>query len=209
MAAQPDATKLRNIRVEKLATPARPQHDEFENATVASIHERRPRTLKHDDSFAVFAHSGDIITALANSEGLFLLDTRHLSHFYLTMYGGERPILLSSGLRDDNSVLTCDLSNPDIKEANGKDLLQNDLVHIRRTRFLYKNSMFEQLTVTNYQEHEADVALELHFANDFADLCEVRGAKRPRRGEMLPPEVGADRVVLGYAGLDGKTRTTR
>ena len=94
---------------------------------------------------AVFDHSGDVITALAVSEGFFHLDTRHLSHFYLTVYGGQRPILLSSGLRDDNSVLTCDLSNPDISGEDGEAELQNDLVHIRRTRFIYRGSLFERL----------------------------------------------------------------
>lgn len=206
MAAQPDAKNRSDTHEEKLAAPA--PHDEFEISTIVSIHERRPRTLKHNDSFAVFDHSGDVITALANSEGFFHLDTRHLSHFYLTMCGGLRPILLSSGLRDDNSVLTCDLSNPDIKDENGSVLLQNDLVHIRRTRFIFNGCMFERVTLTNYQETAHEFDFELHFASDFADLFEVRGATRPRRGEMLPPQVETDRVVLGYSGLDGKTRYT-
>lgn len=206
MAAQPDARNQSDTHEEKRGTPA--PHDQFEIETVVSIHERRPRALKHDDSFAVFDHSGDVITALSASEGLFHLDTRHLSHFYLTMCGGLRPILLSSGLRDDNSVLTCDLSNPDIKDKDGKIVLQNDLVHIRRTRFIYKACMFERITLTNYQETTEEFEFELHFGSDFADLFEVRGATRLRHGEMLPPQVGGDRVVLGYNGLDGKTRHT-
>ena len=67
----------------------------------ASLHERRPRTLKHGDTFAVFDHSGDAISGHGSPEGLYHRDTRHLSHFYLTLMGGVRPILLSSALRDD------------------------------------------------------------------------------------------------------------
>jgi glycogen debranching enzyme len=206
MAALPHVK--REASPDKLKRAARPQHDQFEIATLVSIHERRPRTLKHDDSFAVFDHSGDVITALANSEGFFHLDTRHLSHFYLTMCGGIRPILLSSGLRDDNSVLTCDLSNPDITDDDGRELLQNDLVHVRRTRFIFRACLYERVTIENYQETADEIALELNFASDFADLFEVRGAKRARRGAMLPPQVGPDRVLLGYQGLDGRTRHT-
>src|SRR3546814_9456147 len=84
----------------------------------ASLHERRPRTLKHGDSFAVFDHSGDAIAGPGSPEGLYHRDTRHLSHLYLTI-NDTRPILLSSGLRDDNAMLTCDLPNPDF--AGGED----------------------------------------------------------------------------------------
>ena len=44
----------------------------------SSLHERRPRTLKHGDSFAVFDHSGDAISGPGSPEGLFHRDTRHL-----------------------------------------------------------------------------------------------------------------------------------
>ena len=32
---------------------------------------------------------------------------------------GARPMLLSSTLRDDNATLTCDLTNPDLLDADG------------------------------------------------------------------------------------------
>ena len=83
----------------------------------ASLHERRPRTLKHGDSFAVFDHSGDAIAGPGSPEGLYHRDTRHLSHLYLTI-NDTRPILLSSGLRDDNAMLTCDLTK-DYVAING------------------------------------------------------------------------------------------
>src|SRR3954451_3283004 len=78
---------------------------------IASLQERRPRTLKHGDTFAVFDHNGDALAGLGSPEGLFHRDTRHLSHLFLTI-GGRRPLLLSSTLRDDNATLTCDLTNP-------------------------------------------------------------------------------------------------
>lgn len=85
----------------------------------ASLHERRPRTLKYGNSFAVFDHSGDAISGPGSPEGLYHCDTRYLSHLYLTI-NAMRPILLSSALRDDNAMLTCDLTNPDFFGDDGR-----------------------------------------------------------------------------------------
>lgn len=109
----------------------------------ASLHERRPRTLKHGDSFAMFDHSGDAISGVGSPEGLYHCDTRHLSHLYLTV-NDMRPILLSSALRDDNAMLTCDLTNPDFLGDNGRVMIEHDTIHLRRTRFLWKDALYER-----------------------------------------------------------------
>ena len=59
--------------------------DQFLVPATASLHERRPRTLKHGDTFGVFDRNGDIIAGPGSPEGLFHRDTRHLSHFFLTV----------------------------------------------------------------------------------------------------------------------------
>ena len=110
----------------------------------ASLQERRPRTLKHGDTFAVFDHNGDALSGHGSPEGLFHRDTRHLSHLYLTIEGA-RPLLLSSTLRDDNATLTCDLTNPDIYDSNGRLRLSHDLVHVRRSRFLSRQSRLREV----------------------------------------------------------------
>lgn len=173
----------------------------------SSLHERRPRTLKHGDTFAVFDHSGDAIAGPGSAEGLYHRDTRHLSHFHLTLCGA-RPILLSSSLRDDNVALTCDLSNPDVSDGPGRTVLDNDLIHIRRVRFLWQGRMYERLTVGNYDRVAHELTLELYFDSDFADLFEVRGSRRERRGTARDPQVAEDRVLLAYDGLDGLRRAT-
>ena len=82
------------------------------------------------------------------TEGVYHCDTRHLSHFVITV-NERRPIVLSSTLRDDNTTLTCDLANPDLVEDGGV-VMEHDLIHIRRTRFLWKASCFERLRVRNF-----------------------------------------------------------
>jgi len=48
-----------------------------------------------------------------------------------------QPLLLGSNLRDDNSALTVDLTNPDVYR-NGRIVLQKDILHIVRTIFLWR-----------------------------------------------------------------------
>lgn len=172
-----------------------------------SLQDRRPRTLKHGDTFAVFDHNGDAVSWPGSPEGLFHRDTRYLSHLRLTIEGLP-PMLLSSTLRDDNATLTCDLTNPDISDGNGQIALEHDLLHLRRSRFLWRAACYERLALRNFDERPHRITLKLAFSADFADLFEVRGARRAKRGQMLPPQVEGDRVTLAYCGLDGQRRTT-
>ncbi|WP_434712544.1 amylo-alpha-1,6-glucosidase [Rhizobium sp. YTUHZ045] len=174
----------------------------------ASLQERRPRTLKHGDTFAVFDHNGDALSGPGSPEGLFHRDTRHLSHLYLTI-NEQRPMLLSSTLRDDNATLTCDLTNPDQFDDKGRLVLGHDVIHLRRSRFLWNACCYERLAVRNYDERRQHVRIQISFGADFADLFEVRGTARSRRGHHLPAVVEQDWILLSYIGLDDRKRSTR
>jgi glycogen debranching enzyme len=180
---------------------------QFYIPAAASLQERRPTTLKHGDIFAVFDHNGDILSGADSSDGLYYCDTRYLSHLSLSI-GGLRPMLLSSAVREDNATLTCDLTNPDLYAA-GRLVLEHDLFHLRRCKFLWCGACFERITIRNFNDCRRVVSLGLQFAADFADLFEVRGTARARRGEMHPAKVGPDSVTLSYTGLDGRRRLTR
>lgn len=188
-------------------TAPEPKEPDYVIAASASQLEATPRTLKHDDTFAVFDAHGDAVPELAGNHGIFHRDTRHLSMFFLTVEGG-RPLLLSSTVRDDNATLTCDLTNSDLPAREGRDALLHDLIHIRRSRFLYRSACHECLSVRNFDVVPRRIELALGFEADFADLFEVRGARRARRGTRARPQVERSRVCLAYAGLDGLTRTT-
>jgi glycogen debranching enzyme len=164
------------------------------------------RTLKYGDTFAVLDSRGDIAAASGGSAGLFHFDTRYLSRLEI-LVDGTSPLLLGSNLRDDNSVLSVDLTNPDIV-ANDRILLEKDSVHILRTAFLWRGTAFQRLGVRNYGDRAIDLQLSILFANDFADLFEVRGSRRERRGSANAKLIGNDEVVLSYHGLDAKLRRT-
>jgi glycogen debranching enzyme len=169
--------------------------------------ERRTRTLKHGDTFAMFDDNGDVTSAPGSPEGIFHCDTRHLSQLTLSICG-QRPILLSSTLRDDNGALICDLTNPDLHQAN-RVALEHDLIHVRRLKFLWKSASFERLAVRNFSDRRERVTIRIDFAADFADLFEVRGSQRERRGTYHPAQVETDFVIMSYTGLDGQRRETQ
>ncbi len=181
------------------------QPAEYAISAPASLQERRPRTLKHGDTFGVFDRNGDVVSGEGFAEGLYHRDTRHLSQFELT-FAGARPILLSSSTRDDNATLTCDLTNPDL--AGDGAAIGHDLLHIRRSKFLWESRCYERIAVRNFAESRQTVALQLHYAADFADLFEVRGTHRARRGTTHAASVTADSVTLSYTGLDARRRAT-
>lgn len=184
-----------------------PRVAQFYIPTTASLQERRPRTLKHGDTFGLFDHNGDAIGAVGSPEGLYHLDTRHLSFLRLSI-DGARPMLLSSTLSDDNSALTCDLTNPDLSDEDGRLRLERDLIHLRRTRFLWNGTCYERLAVRNFDERARHVRIEIHFAADFADLFEVRGTQRARRGTDHDAALAPAAVTLSYTGLDNVLRST-
>ena len=141
---------------------------------------RPRRSLKHDDTFIVLDSHGDIGASAGGPDGLFHHDTRYLARLELVL-DDLQPLLLGSNLRDDNSALTVDLTNPDIYRQ-GSLVLQKDLLHIVRTIFLWRGTAYQRIGVQNHGDRPASFDLKLLFDNDFADLFEVRGERRPRRG---------------------------
>lgn len=181
--------------------------NEFAIVASTSLQERRSRTLKYGDMFAVFDLNGDFSGGHGGVEGLYAFDTRYLSQLEIRL-SGARPILLSSTTRDDNATLTCDLTNPDLYNGGGVGL-EHDLIHIRRTKFLFRSVCHERLAIRNFADTRQRRRFEVNFDSDFADLFEVRGQQRLRRGVLEEPVVYSDQVVLAYTGLDGRRRETR
>ncbi len=193
----------------KLPDPALAHGDAsapFYIAATASFQEAWPRTLKHGDTFAMFDQHGDILNAAGNPAGIFHEDTRYLSGSYL-LIEGHRPLLLSSTVQDDNAVLTVDLANPDITRGD-EVALSRETLHLVRTKFLWNGGCYERIAVQNFDSRTHQTRLLLWFAADFADLFEVRGIHRPRRGACHGERIGADKVMFHYKGLDGVDRYT-
>jgi glycogen debranching enzyme len=164
------------------------------------------RVLKHGDCFAVFDPRGNIAPGHASEEGVYHDGTRFLSRLELLLYG-QRPLLLSSTMSADDAVFEADLTNPDILR-DGQIVVARGEVNVCRSRVLGDACCVERIAVTNYRPNRIDVPVSVRFDADFADVFEVRGAQRPRRGKRLEPEIRGDGIRLAYQGLDGVVRRT-
>src|SRR5438105_12586101 len=109
---------------------------------------RPRRTLKHGDTFIVVDSHGDIGASAGGPDGLFDADTRFLSYLELLLDGAQ-PLLLGSNVRDDNTSLTVDLTNPDIY-ADEHLVLPKDTLHVVRTIFLWHNTAYQRLAIRNH-----------------------------------------------------------
>jgi glycogen debranching enzyme len=164
------------------------------------------RVLKHGASFALYDRYGDMPKVGSGEHGLYHEGTRFLSRHDLRM-NGARPILLNSSVRRDNSVLSVDMTNPDVYAAGKLSILKGTL-HLSRSALLWDAGCHEVLKVANFGDEAVTLSLSIEFAADYADIFEVRGYERARRGRDLAPEVSADTVLLGYVGLDSVMRRT-
>lgn len=177
---------------------------QFYIPATASLLERRPRTLKHGNTFGVFDHYGDIVSGEGSPEGLYHNDTRYLSDLKI-LINGKRPLLLSSTVQDNNAVLSADLTNPDIIEG-GQLVLPRDMVHVVRSKFLWQAGCYERLGLRSYHEESQRIDLAILFASDFADIFEVRGQIRERRGRAMV-ELSKAQATIVYQGLDSVRRS--
>ena len=164
------------------------------------------RSLKHNDTFIVLDTHGDMGAAPGGTDGLFHRDTRFLARLQLLL-NDTPPLLLGSNLRDDNAALAVDLTNADVI-SDRHIVVEKDTVHILRTTFLWRDTAYQRFGVRNYGDRPVEIRLSILFANDFADLFEVRGTRRERRGTATAQLRGRDQVLLTYLGLDNKLRHT-
>lgn len=172
----------------------------------SALADDRTRVLKEGETFAVFDRYGDIQPIGLGEQGLYHEGTRHLSHLDLRI-AHKRPLLLSSGVSADNSLLSVDLTNPEFEMEDGS-AVPAETLYILRTLFLWQGTCHQRLEVHNYGSREARFSLGVRFEADFRDIFEVRGIRREQRGRIHPLERRANRIVLAYDGLDAVRRET-
>lgn len=165
------------------------------------------RVLKHGDTFAIYDQHGDVQPVGLGEQGVFHQGTRFLSHLELRV-NGRRPLLLNSSVTDDNSLIRVDLTTPDLYEKE-KLTIAKTTVHLFRAKVLRNAVQYEHLRIVNYGIEPVAFELTIMLDADYADIFEVRGVRRARRGERLTTEVNEGGMTLGYRGLDGVVRRTR
>jgi glycogen debranching enzyme len=174
---------------------------------LSPLADEQTRVLKHGNTFAVFDHHGDVKPTGLGEEGLYHDGTRYLSCLLLLL-DRHRPLFLSSTVKEDNDHLTVDLTNPDLLDGDQVAIPRGTL-HVFRCKFLWGAACYERIHVKNFGLDDVEVNFSLQFRADFADIFEVRGKHRTRRGRNLGVTVEGPAVTLAYEGLDGVQRRTR
>lgn len=163
----------------------------------------RQPALKDGNCFLVGDEHGDI---LGGVDGLFDGDTRLLSRLRL-LIAGKKPSRLSSGVTSDNVMFVFNGANRPLPPTGGRQIPPG-VLHVERRRFLWQNRLYERIRLINHNLDEVMVPVTLEFAADFRDMFEVRGMKRPRRGETAEPVLDGRSAAFAYRGLDGRERTS-
>ena len=166
----------------------------------------RTWVLKSGDSFAVLDRYGDIQPIGLGEQGLYHEGTRFLSRLEVELEG-QRPMLLSSQVREGNELLAVDLTNADIVEGD-RVAVPRHSIHVFRSKFLQDGSCFERFRLRNHTMQPQHTTVHVRFDADFSDIFEVRGETRARRGQRGTPLVEEARVTLSYLGLDDVARRT-
>ena len=165
--------------------------------------------LKHDDTFLLTDARGDIELD-HRGLGLYAGDTRFLSLYELRI-NGIRPVVLRTG----NAVgyhSSLQLTNPDLVERaanmDGSEIvLRRHSLGIVRER-LVADGFAELIAIDNFTMEPERARCTVRLDADYADIFEVRGLVRARRGDRLANKGDAGHVVLSYRGLDGVVRKT-
>ncbi len=174
-------------------------------ADVASA--ERTHTLRHDDCFGLFNEIGDIDAEARTEAGLYRAGVRHLSRLTLTV-AGLRPLLLAASPREDNVLLSVNLTNPDVRGEGGRIVLPRGTLHITRTRFIWAGVCHEMIKVRNFALTTVAVELVIRFGSDFEHIIDVRAQRRVDAGRARFERVERDSVTQGYLGADELVRET-
>lgn len=181
--------------------PASPQSDLLSLPLTGEI-ERLVRA--RGAMFLVTTRQGDVCPAGARELGLFYQDTRFLSYYELEVRDCRAARLSAETSHPAYNQIDLMLSDPEREE-----LLEDpsNFLHIRRRQIL-DGGLLEEIVFTNFLMRPCDIEVVVRFGADFADVFEVRGAKRAKRGSTHRAHVEGASVVLGYTGLDGRTYET-
>src|SRR5262245_42869436 len=164
-----------------------------------TVHDTEQLVCARGALFLVTERHGDVTPRGARELGLFYRDTRYLSHLELRIPDVELVHLSAETSHDAFNQV--DLMVSGVEEGDVLDDPHNFL-HVRR-RQLLEGGLVEEITLTNFLNRTVQLEVQVQFDADFADIFEVRGSKRPRRGTSTAPVLTAGTVTHLYDGLDG------
>jgi glycogen debranching enzyme len=179
------------------------EEDKFHIPADVVNYDDRVKVLNHFDTFAIFDRWGDVHPHGKKAQGIFHYGTRFINRLELRL-NGKKPLLLSSSIKEDNEMLSVDLTNPDLTACN----IPENTLHISRSQFLRNGIYYEELKCVNYGETGCEFEISFTFGADFKDIFEVRGIARKDVPNKPVLTTSKTRICYDYKGLDDIKRRT-
>src|ERR1051326_1019545 len=177
-------------------------------ATNSSYADNRILILNNSNTFGIFDRWGDILPFGEQVQGVYHEGTRYLNECEFRINNG-RPTLLSSSIREENEILSVDMTTEFFPEQNGKEAIAKGTLHIIKNKFLRDGSLHERIEIKNFGDEKCEFTASLSFRADFKDIFEIRGVKRENRGEVFEKKHSAEgKFRIRYRGIDNIERTT-
>jgi glycogen debranching enzyme len=174
----------------------------------SSYADNRIKVLNHTDTFGIFDRYGDIRQFGDQVQGIYHEGTRFISESEFRI-NGERPLLLSSAIKEENEILSVDLTNQLFTADEHGAAIPKFSLHIKRSKFITNGSCHEKIEFINYGAETYEFNVSLAFQADFRDIFEVRGMTREKKGEIFEISHADGKVLLmRYMGLDDVERVT-
>jgi glycogen debranching enzyme len=117
------------------------------------------------NQFVVSDQRGDMEVSPGETHGLFLSDTRFLSHWVLTI-NATRPTVLSI---DEQEYFSTQI----FSAVTSGTVYVNSKIEVARRRSI-SNGFTEELVIVNHDKDAIDLVVEMEAGADFADLFEVK-----------------------------------
>ncbi len=165
--------------------------------------ELQPRlVLKHGSHLLLLNEAGNMPACNTAGLGLYHDDTRYLSQWELLVNG--TPLTLVSCSVDHGYAGKFVYTNA---EASG---LKRRKLFVTRDVVL-GDRLYERLAIRNLDSGPVEFDLEIKLQADYADMFELRGFARARRGQRMLPlhSPGRRRMSFAYRGVDGRLMETR
>jgi glycogen debranching enzyme len=179
------------------------EETKYHISTDAIIIDEQNKVLNHCNTFGLFDQLGNIYPAGKMARGIYHDGTRFLDRLVLTI-DGKKPLLLSNAIKEDNEILSVDLTNPVLSKGN----IPENTIHLSRTQIIRNGIFLEEIHCRNYGNETCQFDLSLAFGADFKDIFEIRGIRREVKSPPVKAQEADDRISFQYTGLDNVARET-
>jgi glycogen debranching enzyme len=158
---------------------------------------------REQHQFLLTDPSGNVPAQDKSGLGFYSRDTRHLSIYDFLLDGLHPMVLLSTA---DSGFSQEQILGNHRMVQDGR-VVGRCTVELSRQRVLNGN-LEERLRITNYNSFPVTVRPTYQFGADFADIFEIRGHQREKKGTFSPPDVTDKSISYRYFGADGVWRWT-